>query len=101
SAALFIASVDSRGLTGLLAIDKVLPQTSITSLAGAEEDVLAGLTFGGSPLRVYLAFVAMPDGHGDALVVVALFDDRRVEVRLLRGGSVPLYGIFALTESRT
>jgi hypothetical protein len=32
-------------------------------------------------------------------VIVALYDDRRVEVRILRGGSAPLYGIFALTET--
>jgi hypothetical protein len=75
-----------------------LPETPITSLAGAEADVLAGITFSGAPLRVYLAFAPVPDDAGEALVVVALYDDRRVDVRLLRGGTVPLYGIFAMTE---
>jgi hypothetical protein len=28
--------------------------------------------------------------------MVALYDDERLEVRLLRGGTRPLYGIFAL-----
>jgi hypothetical protein len=61
--------------------------------------VLAGMSFSGSPLRVYLAFFAIPDGGGEALAVIALYDDQRVEVRLLRGGTTPLYAIFALTEA--
>jgi len=101
SATLAIDTIDNHGLAARLAIDGLLPETPIASLEGAEADVLAGITFGGDPLRVYLAFVAMPDAGGEALVVVALYDDRRVEVRLLRGGTgtSPLYGIFALTES--
>jgi hypothetical protein len=72
-----------------------------SSLAGAEADALAGMTFSGSPLRVYLAFAPIPDDAGDALAVIALYEDRRVEVRLLRGGSAPLYAIFALTETES
>lgn len=101
AAALSIDGIDGHGLTARLAIDGLLPETPIASLAGAEADALAGITFGGAPLRVYLAFVAMPDAGGEALAVVALYDDRRIEVRLLRGGGKPLYGIFALTESAT
>lgn len=98
-AELSIDTVDGHGLAGRLTIDELgLHDTPIASLAGAEADVLAGLTFGGSPLRVYLAFAPMPDGN-EALVVVALYDDRRIEIRVLRGGTAPLYGIFALTES--
>ena len=96
---LVIERVDNHGFDGRLAIAGLLPETAITSLPQAEADVLAGITFGGGPLRVYLAFATMPDGGGAALVVVALYDDHRVEVRLLRGGTAPLYGIFALTES--
>jgi len=29
----------------------------------------------------------------------SLYDDRRIEVRVLRGGTLPLYAIYALTES--
>jgi len=101
SATLAIDTIDNHGLAARLSIEGLLPETPITSLAGAEADVLAGITFGGDPLRVYLAFVAMPDAGGDALVVVVLYADRRVEVRLLRGGTSPLYGIFALAESAT
>jgi len=99
SATLTIDAITSHTLAARLAIDGVLPETPIASLPQVEADALADITFGGNPLRVYLAFVAMPDGGGEALVVVALYDDRRVEVRLLRGGANALYGIFALTES--
>lgn len=98
-ARLAIDTIEAHGLAGRLAIDGILPEAPFESLPGAEADALAGLTFSGTPLRVYLAFVAIPDGGGDALVVVALYDDRRISVRLLRGGATPLYGIFALTEA--
>jgi hypothetical protein len=100
-AALAIEVVDSHHLSARLTIQGLLPETAITSLEAAEADVLSDITFGGSPLKVYLAFTAVPDGGGEALVVVALYDDRRVEVRVLRGGTRPLYGIFALSESAT
>ena len=99
SAILAIDGIDRHGLNARIAIEGLLPETSFTSIEGAEADVLANLTFSGSPLRVYLAFVAIPDLGGEAFVVVALYDDRRIEVRLLRGGVQPIYAIFALTES--
>jgi hypothetical protein len=99
TATLAVDSVTAHGLAARLTIPGLVPETSITTMPGAEADVLAGLTFAGAPLRVYLAFAAVPDGGGEALVVVALYDDRRIEVRLLRGGTAPLYGIFALTEA--
>ena len=49
-------------------------------------------------LRVYLAFVTIPDGGGDAFAVIALYDDRRIEVRILRSGTIPLYGIYVLSD---
>jgi hypothetical protein len=99
AAALTIDTIDAHGLAARLTIDGLMPETAFASLPGAEADALAGLTFGGAPLRVYLGFVAMPDPGGDAFVVIALYDDRRVEVRVLRGGTSALYGIFALTEA--
>ncbi|HLL20785.1 MAG TPA: hypothetical protein VK427_01580 [Kofleriaceae bacterium] len=99
TATLAIDGIDAHGLSARLAIDGLLPEAAFTSIEGAEADVLANLTFSGAPLRVYLGFVAIPDGGGEAMVIVALYDDRRVEVRVLRGGIEPLYAIFALTES--
>ena len=98
SATLVITGIDTHGLQGTLAIDGLIPETPFVSLEGAEADVLSNLSFSGSPLRVYLAFVPIPDLGGEALVVIALYDDRRVQVRVLRGGLQPLYAIFALTE---
>lgn len=96
---LAIHDIDAHGIGATLAVDGLLPDQVIQSLYGAEADALANLTFAGSPLRVFLAFVPVPDGGGDALAVIALFDDRRIEVRLLRGGTTPLYAIFALAEA--
>jgi hypothetical protein len=98
SAILTIDRIDSHGLAARLEVEGLLPEAALTSIAGAEADVLSGITFSGAPLRVYLAFVPVPDSGGDALAIIALYDDHRVEVRLLRGGSTPLYGIYTLTE---
>ena len=98
SATLWIDRIDTHGLTARLEVVGLLPETTMASLAGAEADVLSGITFSGAPLRVYLAFVPVPDGGGEALVVVALYDDQRVEVRLMRG-TASLYSIFALTQA--
>jgi hypothetical protein len=97
-ATLMIDLVNEHQFAARLAIDGVLPATSITSVDSVEADALSKLTFSGAPLRVYLAFAAMPDGGGEALVVIALYDDRRIELRMLRGGTSKLYAIFALTE---
>jgi hypothetical protein len=96
---LAIDGIDAHGLQGRISIDGLITETSFESLAGAEADALANLSFGGAPLRVYLAFVAVADGGGEALAVIALYDDRRIDVRVLRGGTSPLYAIFALTET--
>jgi hypothetical protein len=97
-ATLVIDEIDTHGLVARLAIPALVTETTFSSVPGAEADALASMTFPGSPLRVYLAFVAIPDGGGDAFVLVALYDDDRVEVRLLRSGTRPLYGIFALRQ---
>jgi hypothetical protein len=97
-ASLTIDNIDAHGLAGRLAIEGLLPEQTFESLPGAEADAVANMTFAGAPLRVYLAFVPVPDGGGEALALIALYDDRRIEVRVLRGGSSPLYAIFALTS---
>lgn len=96
-ATLTVEAIDSHGFSGHLVVDGIA-DADLASLAGAEADALAGMTFAGSPLRVYLAFVPTHDAGGEALAVIALYDDHRVEVRLLRGGTTPLYAIFALKE---
>ncbi|MEO8846674.1 MAG: hypothetical protein ABI591_27250 [Kofleriaceae bacterium] len=98
TATLSIDAIDTHGLHGHLTIAGLL-DGDVASVEGAEADVLSGITFGGSPQRVYLSFVATTDGGGDALAVIALYDEKRIEVRVLRGGSQQLYGIFALAQT--
>lgn len=98
SLTLSIDELDTHGLRGTLSITGLVADAPLASLPGAEADALAGMTFTGSPLRVYLAFVGVPDGGGEALALIALFDDHRIETRILRGGTLPLYAIFALNE---
>jgi hypothetical protein len=95
-ATLDITAVDLQGLTATLAVTGLVTAAPLEPIPGAEADVLSGLTYDGSPLRVYLGFVPVDDGAGAATAVVSLYDDDRVEVRLLRGGAAQLYGIFAL-----
>jgi hypothetical protein len=98
TATLEIDVVNGHELTARLTIPGLFSETPIATMPQAEADVLSDITFAGAPLKVYLAFAPAADGGGDALVVVALYDDRRVEVRVLRGAPRRLYGIFSLTE---
>jgi hypothetical protein len=97
AARLDVTAIDRHGIAGRLTVPG-LADGALTSVPGAEADALAGLTFPGDPLRVYLAFAPTSDGGGDALAMIALYDDDRVELRLLRGGAAPLYGVFALGD---
>lgn len=100
SATLVIEEADKRSLLAHLTVDEdVISDALIQPVPGSQADVLAGLSFDGSPSRVYLAFAETADGGGPATVLVALYNDERVEVRVLRGGSQPIYGIFALDRT--
>lgn len=99
-ATLDIEQVDLHSLRARLTIQgDVFDGAEIQPIAGAEADVLSTMTFDGGPSRVYMAFVDTADGGGPATVFVAVYFDKRVEVRVLRGGSSPLYGIFALDDA--
>jgi len=99
-ASLVIEHVDLRSLSARLSTgDGRFVAAPVAPIAGAEADVLAGMSFDGAPLRVFMAFVEAADGGGPALAVVALMPENRVEIRILRGGDVPLYGIFELVQA--
>ena len=99
-ATLDVEQVDLRWLRARLTIDgDALDDALIQPNLGAEADVLSDVTFSGAPVRVYFAFAPAADGNGDPLVVVALYDDDRIEIRVMRGGPAPLYGIFALRRA--
>lgn len=98
AATLRIEQADLGSLRAYLTVEgDVLSEALIQPIPGAEADALAGMTFDGSPSRVYLAFASTTDGGGDALVMVALYSDERVEVRVLRGEPLGLYGLFVLS----
>jgi hypothetical protein len=99
TARLSIDALDPHGIHATLFVDGLTANADVTSLAGAEADALAGTTFAGSPLRVYFAFVDVPDGHGQAMAIIALFPEQRVELRVLRGGTSPIYAIFAMSQA--
>ena len=103
TAALAIEDIDGHGLRGTLEVDALVAAgTPFASLDGAEADALANLTIDGA-IRVYLGFVPIVDGAGDAFAFVGLYGDgrgeRRVDLRLMRSGPTPLYGIFELSEA--
>lgn len=69
----------------------------IQELPAIEADSLAELTYEtGQPARIYVTLVSASDGQGDATAFISLHREDRVELRLMRGGPSPLYGIFFL-----
>jgi hypothetical protein len=102
SADLVIDDIDTHGLHGQLQISgsggAQVTNAPLVSLPGAEADALATMSFAGSPMRVYVAFVPIDDGVGDALAMVGLYDAHRIDLRVLRGGTAPIYAIFALSQ---
>jgi hypothetical protein len=99
SATLSIDELDTHGIHAHLSIPGLITDTELSGIPGAEADTIANMTFSGNPLRVYLAFLSIRDGNGDAFALVALYDDQRVEVRVLRNGTQPIYAIFALRSA--
>jgi hypothetical protein len=102
TAQLTIDDIDTHGLHGQLAIDNagapLITNAAVVSLPGAEADALSSMSFAGAPMRVYIAFVPVDDGAGDAMAMIGLYDSRRIDLRVLRGGSAPIYAIFALSQ---
>ena len=99
SATLVVESIDLANFDGVLSTsDGVFTDSAVTPLAAAEADVLANISFDGAPARVFVSFAETADGGGPATLLVALYDDDRIEVRAMRGGSQPLYGIFVLRQ---
>lgn len=97
-ATLVIDQVDLGSLRGTLTTSgDGFQAVPIQELPAAEADRLSQLTFeSGQPARIFVTLVGASDGGGDAVAFVALLREDRVELRLLRGGDAPLYGIFDL-----
>ncbi|MBP9085564.1 MAG: hypothetical protein KBG15_05565 [Kofleriaceae bacterium] len=102
-ATLDIVALDRHGLRGRLTMPGIT-LGEIVSVPGAEADALATMTFDNAPLRVYLCFAQMAQGES-ALVLISLFDDRHIDLRIIRGGSpgssiYALFGLRPLTADR-
>ena len=80
---LTIRSVDHTQIAGN--VDGI----DFTSLRHVAADAMAEVRVGGDALRSYFAF--LPTGP---LVVISLFPDQRVEVRLIQGDNI--FGLYEL-----
>jgi hypothetical protein len=94
SATLSIRAADHLALHGTRTLPPLYADTPIDSIARASGDALGGISVGEGSLRTYLAFAAPSTGM-PALLLVSLFPDDRVELRVVRGTD-DLYGVFAL-----
>lgn len=92
-----LANVDLEGLSARITTsDGKFHQTPLTRVLKFSNDTMASLTFDGDPLRSYLLYARMehePSGW-PAMVVVSLFADERVALRIFRGND--LFGVFNL-----
>ncbi len=72
------------------------PLEPITQLP---HDHLSKLDFPGGRLRSYM-FFANETGldKAYAIVIISLMEDTKIEVRIIRGGNDPLYGVFSLNK---
>ncbi len=70
--------------------------TRLQRVVKFSNDALASLSFDGNPLRTYLLYASLETDPGGwpASVVVSLFGDDHVEMRVMRGND--LFGVFLL-----
>ncbi len=95
-ATLQIDQLDLHGIAGSLSIPA--QRTVAAELRAStmlQGDALATMTFAGSPLHVYLAYFDVQDGCSEALAVISLYENRRIELRVLRGASASCSELFA------
>lgn len=94
---LVLEDVDLEAVSATLTTtDGKFYRTRLTRVNKFSNDTLASLTFDGDPLRSYLLFAPLdhePDAW-PAMMVISLFTDDRVELRILRGNN--LFGVFNL-----
>jgi len=92
-----LTNVDLQGLTARLTTsDDKFKAADLTPIKKFSADTLANLDFDGNPLRSYLLFAQLSSEPAGcpAQLVVSLFSDDRVELRVIRGND--LFGVFLL-----
>jgi hypothetical protein len=87
-----LTHVDRAQLAGSLAVGG--PRSPLRPLPQAQADSLAELSLPDSPLRTFLEAAALTDG--DALVLVSLYGEDRVDLRLIRADT--LYAVARLAR---
>ena len=94
---LSLQDVDLQGVTATLTTsDGRFDRSRMTRVIKAANDAIASLTFDGAPLRTYLLFAPLatdPSG-APASILISLFGDDHIELRILRGND--LFGVFNL-----
>jgi len=91
---------DQYGMGGpgiLRTTDGLFDNSALEPIPEFSHDQLSNLDFPNGRLRSYM-FFCRPGGSAQdmALVIVSLMEDEKVEVRIMRGGDEPLYGVFRL-----
>jgi hypothetical protein len=89
-ATLALDLVDQVTVSGTLTLDR--QAVTLRPLARAANDTLGGMSLPDGALRSY--FAAAPLDGGDALAVLSLYSEPRVDLRLMRSDS--LYAVFHL-----
>lgn len=96
---LVLEDVDLEGITATLTTtDGKFGRTRLSRVVKFSNDPMASMTFDGDPLRSYLLFARLTSEPSapPAMMVVSLFTDDRVELRVLRGND--LFGVFHLSR---
>jgi len=92
-----LSNVDLEGISAVLTTsDKKFEGAVLNRVPKFSNDTLASLTFDGDPLRSYLLFasLASESERRAAMMLVSLFSDEHVELRILRDND--LFGVFHL-----
>jgi hypothetical protein len=101
-ATLTIDRVDSHSIAGAITFAGGPVSSPLRESVALQADALSTMTFAGSPLHVYLAYFDMQDNCGEALAVISLYENHRVELRVLRGMSTcrqeEVFGAYSLVE---
>jgi hypothetical protein len=94
---LTLESVDLQSVSATVTLsDGRFKATRLQRVVKFSNDALASLSFEGNPLRSYLLYSPLETDPGGwpANVVVSLFGDDHVEMRMVRGND--LFGVFLL-----
>lgn len=97
--ALTLSNVDVHGMKAQLTTsDGLFEDTPLKLIRKVSGDALSSLSFDGHPLRSYFFFAGPVEdvSAGDAIIIISLFGDDHIELRIMRGND--LFGVFLLNR---